>query len=148
MLSDNTAWDPERQRPRLSQAAGEQLSARMLSSLGSHAKEYKQQGAVEAAQNEDNPVNAEDAERVMIEESKKGGAAAFQFDPDASPEDKAAQAAAVSTIAIISSTNVFSDSVSYRASLQGFIAGKSPDLVSQPTSYVPAPVRPTTKIIH
>lgn len=68
----------------------------MLSSLGSHAKELKQQGAVDAAQDENGQVTAQDAEKVMIDESKKGGAAAFQFDPDASPEEKAAQAGAVS----------------------------------------------------
>ena len=72
----------------------------MLSSLGSHAKELKQQGAAEATRDGDTSITAQDAERVMIEESKKGGAAAFQFDPDASPAEKAAQAGAVSTIAI------------------------------------------------
>lgn len=68
----------------------------MLSSLSGHAKELKQQGAVEAAQDENSQVTAQDAEKVMIEESKKGGAAAFQFDPNASPQEKAAQAGAVS----------------------------------------------------
>jgi hypothetical protein len=70
----------------------------MLSSLGSHAKELKQHGAVEAAQDENSRVTAEDAEKVLIDESKKGGAAAFQFDPDASPAEKAAQAGAVSIL--------------------------------------------------
>lgn len=73
----------------------------MLSSLGSHAKELKQQGAVEAAQDENDPVTAQDAEKVMVDESKKGGAAAFQFDPDASPEEKAAQAGAVRNLALL-----------------------------------------------
>jgi hypothetical protein len=70
----------------------------MLSSLGSHAKELKQHGAVEAAQDENSQVTAEEAEKVLIDESKKGGAAAFQFDPDASPAEKAAQAGAVSIL--------------------------------------------------
>ncbi len=68
----------------------------MLSSLASHAKELKQQGAVEAAQDENSHVTAQDAEKVMVDESIKGGAAAFQFDPDASPAEKADQAGAVS----------------------------------------------------
>lgn len=72
----------------------------MLSSLSGHAKELKQQGAVEAAQDEKSQVTAQDAERVLIDESKKGGAAAFQFDPDASPAEKAAQAEAVSILVI------------------------------------------------
>jgi hypothetical protein len=67
----------------------------MLSSLGSHAKELKQQGAVEAVQDENTKVTAQDAEDVLVKESKKGGAAAFQFDPNATPEQKAAQAGAV-----------------------------------------------------
>jgi hypothetical protein len=68
----------------------------MVSSLGSHAKELKQQGAIEAAQDENTKVTAQDAENILVNESKKGGGAAFQFDPNASPEEKAAQAGAVS----------------------------------------------------
>ncbi len=67
----------------------------MLSHLHSHANELKQQGAVEAAQDPNNPTSPEDAERAITNESKKAGVAAFQFDPDASPEEKAAQARAV-----------------------------------------------------
>jgi hypothetical protein len=70
----------------------------MVTSVGSHAKELKQEGAVEAAQDENAQVTAQDAEKVLVDESKKGGAAAFQFDPDASPEEKAAQAGAVSIL--------------------------------------------------
>lgn len=80
----------------------------MLSSLSSYAKELKQHGAEEAARDQTSQVTAEDAERVMVEESKKGGAAAFQFDPEASPEEKAAQAAAV-CIMPISSTQITAD---------------------------------------
>lgn len=68
----------------------------MLHSLGSHAKELKQQGAMEAAQDQGTGVTAQDAEKILVEESIRGGAAAFQFDPDASPQEKAAQAEAVS----------------------------------------------------
>ncbi|KAK2756132.1 hypothetical protein FQN54_005540 [Arachnomyces sp. PD_36] len=55
--------------------------------------ELKQQGAVEAAQNSNN-VSAEAAEKVLIDEAKKAGGEAFQFDPNASAEEKAAQAKA------------------------------------------------------
>ena len=68
----------------------------MMSNPTSHAAELKSQGAAEAARNPDNKVTPEDAEAVMTEESKKAGVAAFQFDPDASPEEKAAQARSVS----------------------------------------------------
>lgn len=70
----------------------------MLHSLGSHAKELKQQGAMEAAQDKNTEATAQDAEKVLVEESIKGGAVAFQFDPDATPQEKAAQAGAVSIL--------------------------------------------------
>ena len=70
----------------------------MLSSLSSHAKELKQRGAIEAAEDRNNQVTAQDAEKVMVDESKKGGAVAFQFDPDATPKEKAALAGAVSML--------------------------------------------------
>ena len=113
----------------------------MVSSLGSHAKELKQQGALEAAQHADNPVTAQDAEKVMVEESKKAGAAAFQFDPNASPAEKAAQAGAVSTLAILCFIRVTSNSNSHRPFPQDSIARKSLGLVSQPISYVQTPTR-------
>ncbi|KFY65048.1 hypothetical protein V497_01494 [Pseudogymnoascus sp. VKM F-4516 (FW-969)] len=55
--------------------------------------EIKQQGAFEAARDPTNPVSAEDAELKAMTESKKAGVQAFSFDPDATPEQKAAQAA-------------------------------------------------------
>lgn len=58
--------------------------------------ELKSQGAIEAAQDPNSSVTADDASRTIVEESKKAGAAALRFDPDASPEEKAAQARAVS----------------------------------------------------
>lgn len=56
--------------------------------------EQKLQDAVEATQNADN-VSPEATEKAMIDEAKKAGAEAFQFDPDASTEQKASQAKAV-----------------------------------------------------
>ena len=60
--------------------------------------ELKQQGAAEAARDPNSTVTAEDAERVFVDENKKAGAVALQFDPDATPEEKAAQAKAVSSM--------------------------------------------------
>lgn len=54
--------------------------------------ELKSQGALEAAQDPNSSVSADDAQRVILDESQKAGSAALHFDPDASPEDKAAQA--------------------------------------------------------
>lgn len=60
------------------------------------ASELKQQGALEAAQDPDSKVTAQAAENTVLEEARKGGSAAFQFNPDASPEEKAAQLKSVS----------------------------------------------------
>jgi len=54
--------------------------------------ELKQQGAIEAAQDPQSTVTSGDAQKAILEESKKAGVAAFTFDPDATPEEKAAQA--------------------------------------------------------
>lgn len=67
----------------------------MLSNLQAHANELKSQGAAEAARDPSSTVTAQDAERVMIEETKKTGRVALHFNPDASPEEKAAQARSV-----------------------------------------------------
>jgi hypothetical protein len=67
----------------------------MLSSLQSHESELKTKGIVAAAQDPDTNVTAEDAKRVIANESRKAGIAAYSFDRDASPEEKAAAAAAV-----------------------------------------------------
>ncbi len=66
-----------------------------MSQLSSRAGELKSQGAAEAAQDPNSNISAQDAEQVMINESKKAGIAAYQFDPNASSEDKAAQAESV-----------------------------------------------------
>lgn len=58
--------------------------------------ELKVQGVVEAAQDPESNVSADDAQKKIVEESKKAGITAFTFDPDASPEEKRRQAAAVS----------------------------------------------------
>lgn len=59
------------------------------------ASELKQQGAIEAAQDPQSKVTSEDAEELMIDETKKAGGVAYQFDPNATAEEKAAQAGGV-----------------------------------------------------
>ncbi|KAI0533871.1 C2 domain-containing protein [Xylaria digitata] len=58
------------------------------------ASSLKQQGAIDAARDPASSVTADDAQKKLVEESKNAGAAAFTFDPDASPEEKRAQAKA------------------------------------------------------
>ncbi len=48
------------------------------------------------AQDPNSSVTSDDAQKKMVEESKKAGVPAFIFNPNASPEEKAAQARAVS----------------------------------------------------
>lgn len=62
----------------------------------SEAAELKTQGVIEAAQDHNSKVSAADAQERIVHESKKAGAVALTFDPNASPEEKAAQARAVS----------------------------------------------------
>ncbi len=71
----------------------------MMSHFNSRTGELKSQAATEAAQDPKSKVSAEDAEQAMAEESKKAGVAAYIFDPNASPEDKAAQVRSVSYLA-------------------------------------------------
>ncbi|KAH8754241.1 C2 domain-containing protein [Hyaloscypha finlandica] len=63
-------------------------------SLPTSAAELKAQGVIEAAQDPNSSVTADDAQQKIVTESKKAGVAAFTFNPDASPEEKAAQARA------------------------------------------------------
>lgn len=56
-----------------------------------NAQEIKQQGAIEAAQDPQNKVTAEDAERTIVQQTKEAGGAAFHFNANASPAEKAAQ---------------------------------------------------------
>jgi Ca2+-dependent lipid-binding protein len=58
------------------------------------AHELKTEGALEAARDPKSSVTAHAAEQTAVAEARKGGSAAFQFDPDATPEEKAAQARA------------------------------------------------------
>ena len=53
--------------------------------------EHKQQDALAAARDPHSSVTAHQAEQTILEQSKAAGAAAFEFDPNATPEEKAAQ---------------------------------------------------------
>jgi hypothetical protein len=58
--------------------------------------ELKQQGTLDAARGPNSFVIAADAQAKIELESKEAGVQTFSFDPDASPEEKAAQARSVS----------------------------------------------------
>jgi hypothetical protein len=92
-------------------------------STNTSAAELKTQGVVEAAQDPNSSVTADDAQQKIVTESKKAGVAAFTFDPDASPEEKAAQARAVSTLRTDSSRTA--DSLRYSVSQKGFTTNTS-----------------------
>ena len=59
------------------------------------APEQKQEAIIQDAQNPNSKTTSEEAQQALINETKAAGGAAFQFDPDATPEEKAAQARAV-----------------------------------------------------
>lgn len=80
----------------------------MASQHGEDVKaELRQQGAIETAQNAaqdpQSNLNPEDVEKVLLEETKKAGMPAYQFDPHASPEEKAAATQAVGRILLLNS---------------------------------------------
>lgn len=52
--------------------------------------ELKAQGAIDAAK--EGAVDPQQAEKALAQHARAAGAAAFEFDPNASPEEKAAQA--------------------------------------------------------
>ncbi|KAG8533716.1 uncharacterized protein KY384_001457 [Bacidia gigantensis] len=62
----------------------------MMSHLSSRAGEQKAKDAVQEASQ--GKASSQDAQDIMAAESKKAGIPAMQFDPNASPEEKAAQA--------------------------------------------------------
>ena len=55
------------------------------------ASERTQQAAIAAARNPNSNVTAQQAENIVLKEAQAAGATAAQFDPNASPEQKAAQ---------------------------------------------------------
>jgi hypothetical protein len=66
----------------------------MASMEGTAGREHelKAEGVIEAAQDPNSSVTSDDAQKAMVDHARAAGAAAFTFNPDASPEEKAAQA--------------------------------------------------------
>jgi hypothetical protein len=64
-----------------------------MASADEEKTEMKMEGTIEAAQelqkDPQSRVNPDVVEEMVVEDAQKAGAAAYQFDPDASPEDKA-----------------------------------------------------------
>ena len=73
-----------------------------MHNVASLTGELKSQGAEEAARDPNSSVTPQDAEDKIVDETKKAGGAVFRFNPNASPEEKAATAAAVSWTAWLS----------------------------------------------
>ncbi|KAJ5144673.1 Tricalbin [Penicillium atrosanguineum] len=69
-----------------------------MASVAAEKTELKEEGIIEAAtelaQDPESKVNPDTVEEKLVEETRAAGAPAYQFDPDASPEDKAAAAQA------------------------------------------------------
>lgn len=63
----------------------------MLEGTAGRAAELKQQGVMEASRDPNSSVDAHQAEQSILNDSEAAGAAAFEFNPNASPEEKAAQ---------------------------------------------------------
>lgn len=59
------------------------------------ADELKAEGVIEAAENPNSQVTADDAQKEIVERSKNAGVAAFTFDPNATAAEKRAQTQAV-----------------------------------------------------
>lgn len=67
----------------------------MLEGTADKTAELKAQGAEEASRDPNSSVDAKAAEDAIKTQAEKAGAPAFEFDPDASPEEKKAQMKAV-----------------------------------------------------
>ena len=70
----------------------------MLEGTASRASELKAQGALEAARDPNSSVDAQKAEEVVVQQARAAGAPTFVFDPNATPEQKAAQMKEVSSV--------------------------------------------------
>lgn len=62
-----------------------------MASTDAREGELKTQGVIEAAQDPNSGVKPQDAEKKILEESRKAGVAAYHFDPNSSASDKVAQ---------------------------------------------------------
>ena len=102
---------------------------------GPSKEELKSQGAIDAARDPHSKVTAADAEQALLDESKKAGAAAFQFDADASSADKARQVKAVSFSASAASLPVLTRCSDCRKSCNTSVSTRPPS--SLPTKTTP-----------
>lgn len=68
----------------------------MLEGTAGREDELKAQGVLEAARDPNNNISANDAEKAALDHARAGGAAVFEFDPNATAEEKAAQVKDVS----------------------------------------------------
>lgn len=70
-----------------------------MASAEAEKTEMRQEGAIDTAQelhqDPQSQVNPDKVEQVLVEESHQAGASAYQFDPNASPEQKAEAAKGV-----------------------------------------------------
>lgn len=67
----------------------------MLQGTAGRAAELKSQAVLEASRDPNSTVDARQAEDEVMNQAKAAGAHAFEFDPNATPEQKAAQMKAV-----------------------------------------------------
>lgn len=67
----------------------------MLQGTAGRAAELKSQGALEASRDPNSGVDAQTAEDTVMNQAKAAGAPTFEFDADATPEQKKAQMKAV-----------------------------------------------------
>lgn len=98
------------------------------------ANELKQQGAIEASQDPNSKVTAADAEQVILDEAKKAGVPTFSFDPNASVEEKAAAAKAVSLH--IRVTHILLADLCHKRAPPGFHRDKQPKVAALATDQV------------
>lgn len=70
-----------------------------MASADAAKTDMRMEGTIEAAQelqkDPESQVNPDVVEKMAVDEAQKAGSAAYQFDPDATPEDKANAAKAV-----------------------------------------------------
>jgi hypothetical protein len=70
-----------------------------MASVAAEKVELREEGIIEAAtklaEDPQSKVNPETIEEALVRETRQAGGVAYQFDPDASPEDKAAAAESV-----------------------------------------------------
>lgn len=70
-----------------------------MASQNAENAESKQRGAIEtaqaASQDPQSHIQPDTVEKKLVDQNREAGLPAYQFDPDASPEDKAAAAESV-----------------------------------------------------